>query len=195
MLDLDGICKFPIPPMELDARLFMWRVGAMQEEALAVIRAWGFKLKAELIWIKTTQDGMLIIDEDGDALTTADFKPHRIPQLSSRIDRPQKLANIHFGMGHQVRYAHEVCLIATRGNPERTAHIRSVFFAPVPRIVRISETGRRDKPPEHSRKPQKFYELATSMSPGPYYEMFSRHRYNGWMCEGNELSQEMFGEA
>lgn len=39
-----------------DARLFLWRVAAMQEEALAVVRAWRFTPKAEMIWIKTRAD-------------------------------------------------------------------------------------------------------------------------------------------
>jgi N6-adenosine-specific RNA methylase IME4 len=41
------------PPVADDALLFMWRVSALQEEALHVARAWGFKAKSELVWVKT----------------------------------------------------------------------------------------------------------------------------------------------
>lgn len=173
--------------MCFDSRLFLWRVGAMQDEALAVIKAWGFTLKAELVWIKTTLAGApLIIDEDGKPMTAADFKPHRVPMLSRDISKSPRLNNLHFGMGFQVRYAHEVCLIATRGNPERTAHIRSVFFAPVPRVPKTA--GPRAIV-EHSEKPPLFYKLVEQMSPGPYFEMFSRKRRANWTCDGNELAQ------
>lgn len=40
-----------------DALLFLWRVAAMQEEALKVCRAWGFTPKAELVWVKTRSGG------------------------------------------------------------------------------------------------------------------------------------------
>lgn len=37
--------------------LFLWRVASMVPEALDVIGAWGFIAKAELVWVKTTDDG------------------------------------------------------------------------------------------------------------------------------------------
>jgi N6-adenosine-specific RNA methylase IME4 len=51
------ICAFPLPPIADDALLFMWRVASMQQEALDVARAWGFKPKSELVWAKTTKTG------------------------------------------------------------------------------------------------------------------------------------------
>lgn len=38
-----------------DAHLFLWRVSAMQQEALDVVRAWGFTVKSELVWLKRTK--------------------------------------------------------------------------------------------------------------------------------------------
>lgn len=49
--------QFPIPPMEDDALLFMWRVSSMVEEAYRVVRAWGFVPKTEMVWIKQTVNG------------------------------------------------------------------------------------------------------------------------------------------
>lgn len=40
-----------------DSRLFLWRVASMQEEALAVMKAWGFTQKAEVVWVKKTATG------------------------------------------------------------------------------------------------------------------------------------------
>lgn len=35
-----------------DARLFLWRVASMQQEALDVVTAWGFTVKTEIVWCK-----------------------------------------------------------------------------------------------------------------------------------------------
>lgn len=40
-----------------DALLFLWRVASMQEEALRVCRAWGFRPVSEIVWAKTKDDG------------------------------------------------------------------------------------------------------------------------------------------
>lgn len=162
---LADIMKYPLPPLADDCRLFLWRVGAMQQEALDVIKAWGFELKSEIVWIKTTDDGKLIIDTD----SIGNDEIIKRPDLANHgIVHHEPLANLAFGAGHQTRYAHETCLIATRGNPERMAHFRSVFFAP---------RG------EHSQKPDKFYEIVEAMSPAPRYRMFACEPRAGWTSE------------
>jgi len=40
-----------------DCTLFLWRVASMQQEALDVVKAWGFTLKTELVWLKRTVNG------------------------------------------------------------------------------------------------------------------------------------------
>jgi hypothetical protein len=44
---------------------------------------------------------------------------------------------------------------------------------------------------EHSRKPDEQYALIESCSPGPYLEMFARHKRPGWMVWGDESSDEV----
>lgn len=56
-LDVAAICAFELPPLAADAYLFLWRVASMQAEALDVVRAWGFTLKTELVWLKRTSGG------------------------------------------------------------------------------------------------------------------------------------------
>lgn len=53
-MSVEEICAFPLPPLEPDAWLFLWRVSSMQQEALDVMKAWGFKLKTEIVWRKLT---------------------------------------------------------------------------------------------------------------------------------------------
>lgn len=57
LMSLRDIMDYPLPPINDDARLFLWRVSSMQDEALKVCQAWGFKPKSELVWIKTTKTG------------------------------------------------------------------------------------------------------------------------------------------
>lgn len=113
VIDTAGICGFPIPKMAPDSILFLWRVSSQPEEALRVVRAWGFVPKSEIVWVKLTSKGQ-DLETDPD---TIGFKG----------------GPLHFGMGRYVRASHETCIIATRGKASglvRAKNIRSVFAAP-----------------------------------------------------------------
>jgi len=57
LMTVAAICDFALPRLTRDAVLFLWRVAAMQAEALEVVRAWGFTPKTELVWLKRTKNG------------------------------------------------------------------------------------------------------------------------------------------
>lgn len=57
VMSVEDICRLQLPPIDDDAHLFLWRVSSMQQEALDVIRAWGFTVKSELVWLKRTKNG------------------------------------------------------------------------------------------------------------------------------------------
>jgi N6-adenosine-specific RNA methylase IME4 len=57
VMSVSEIARFPLPPIAEDAMLLLWRVSAMPEEALFVARAWGFHVKSEIVWVKTTGEG------------------------------------------------------------------------------------------------------------------------------------------
>jgi N6-adenosine-specific RNA methylase IME4 len=104
VLGVEDICRFPLPPLAGDALLFLWRVASQPEEAMRVVRAWGFVPKSEVVWVKTaaSQD-------------------------------PGPGVRLAFGMGRYVRACHEVCVVAARGRAVRLVRdraVRSVFFAP-----------------------------------------------------------------
>ena len=42
---------------------------------------------------------------------------------------------------------------------------------------------------EHSRKPDEFYEIVESCSPGPYLEMFARGARPGWQVWGDQSEE------
>lgn len=80
---------------------------------------------------------------------------------------------VRIGMGRSVRNAHETCLVFRRGKPERLSmSIGSTFDAP-----RL----------EHSRKPDRFYEIVDEFAPGPKVELFARRQWKDWTCLGNEM--------
>lgn len=56
-MSVEELCAFPVPSLADDCVLFLWRVAAMQQEALDVMKAWGFKQKTEVVWRKQTING------------------------------------------------------------------------------------------------------------------------------------------
>ncbi|MCX6377170.1 MAG: MT-A70 family methyltransferase [Armatimonadetes bacterium] len=79
------------------------------------------------------------------------------------------------GVGFYFRNVTEVVLFGVRGSM-RT-------LQPGRRQVNIVSTRKR----EHSRKPDELYSLVEACSPGPYLEMFARHRRDGWCQWGDEI--------
>lgn len=82
------------------------------------------------------------------------------------------------GVGFYFRNVTELILFGVRGSmrtlqPGRT----QVNLIPMPKR-------------EHSRKPDEFYQLIESCSPGPYLELFARFRQPGWDQWGNEDVEE-----
>lgn len=56
-LSVSEIMRFPLPHLAEACLLALWRVASMQQEALNVARAWGFTVKAEIVWEKLTKHG------------------------------------------------------------------------------------------------------------------------------------------
>lgn len=56
-MSIRDLVRFPLPPIADDAVLFLWRVASMVPEAYQIVDAWGFKAKAELVWVKRTERG------------------------------------------------------------------------------------------------------------------------------------------
>lgn len=78
------------------------------------------------------------------------------------------------GVGFYFRNVTELLLFGTRGNMRTLSPGRTQ--------VNFLATRKR----EHSRKPDEMYDLIERCSPGPYLELFARHRREGWVQWGNE---------
>ncbi len=51
------ICEYPLPAINDDAVLFLWRLASMLGDALTVANAWGFRVVSEVVWCKLTKNG------------------------------------------------------------------------------------------------------------------------------------------
>lgn len=56
-MSFEQVMATRLPPLAENCLLFLWRVSAMQAEALAVMQAWQFELKTEIVWRKLTSQG------------------------------------------------------------------------------------------------------------------------------------------
>ena len=82
-------------------------------------------------------------------------------------------AKVSYRMGYYFRGATEHVLFCVRGKLRLKArNLPTAFLWP-----RIGK---------HSRKPEAFYDMAETASPGPHLELFARRQRPGWTCWGNE---------
>jgi len=90
------------------------------------------------------------------------------------VKRNKKTPSWFWGLGFWTRSNPELCLIATKGRPKRVSKaVHSVIDTPIE---------------GHSKKPdivrKKIVELIGDI---PRVELFARHKYDGWVCLGNEI--------
>ncbi len=143
-LTLVDIKAIPVAAVAAPAsHLYLWVPNALLAEGLAVLQAWGFTYKSNIVWHKIRKDG----GPDGR------------------------------GVGFYFRNVTELVLFGVRGS------LRTL--PPGRRQVNFLATQKR----EHSRKPDEFYDIVEQCSPGPYLELFARHRRAGWENWGNEVPE------
>lgn len=130
-----------------DCALFLWVTWPTMPAALEVMKAWGFKYKTcGFCWVK------------GNAL------PLFPDDMRARMN-----------LGYWTRSNSEVCLLGTKGRPQRLARdVRQVILEPLR---------------EHSRKPDCSRESIERLVAGPYLELFARQQRAGWDAWGNEVEK------
>jgi N6-adenosine-specific RNA methylase IME4 len=142
-MGLDEISALPVADVcDSRAHLYLWVPNALLAEGMAVMEAWGFAYKTNLVWFKTRKDG----GPDGR------------------------------GVGFYFRNVTEMLLFGTRGKDNRT-------LPPGRRQVNLVAERKR----EHSRKPDRMYDVIEACSPAPRLELFARNVRPGWVQWGDEL--------
>ena len=79
------------------------------------------------------------------------------------------------GVGFYFRNVTELVLFGVRGKNARTLQ---------PGRTQVNYLATRKR--EHSRKPDEFYDIVESCSPGPYLELFARGPRENWSVWGNQ---------
>jgi N6-adenosine-specific RNA methylase IME4 len=162
-MPLEQIKALPVGAIAArDCVLFMWCTDPMLPQAIDVGRAWGFTYKTvAFYWAKLRREGStrdLLHDEPA----------HKLFPM---------------GTGYWTRANPEMCLLFTRGNPERKSGataVRKLIVAP-----------RR----EHSRKPDEARASIERLVHGPYLELFARKAADGWDAWGNQTERFEKGSA
>lgn len=82
------------------------------------------------------------------------------------------------GVGFYFRNVTELVLFGVKGKNARTLQ---------PGRTQVNYLGTQKR--EHSRKPDEFYDIVESCSPGPYLELFARGTRKGWAAWGNQAEE------
>lgn len=144
-----------------DAVLFMWVTYPKLQEALDVIRLWGFTYKSiGFQWVKLNKkaNNLSLLQKitEGAPIEEAMF------------------SQCFYGLGRWTRGNTEMCIIATKGKVSR-------IDTAVPQLV-FSPIGRHSSKPAEVRK-----RIVQLVGDKPRIELFAREHVDGWDCWGNEV--------
>lgn len=170
MKDAD-ICALPIQDIAADdCVLFMWATYPKLQEALNVIKAWGFTYKSiGFQWVKQNRSGNGYFFGLG-RWTRGNTEPCLIATKGDAF--PVVLEE----------EGTAPCLIAVKGKPKRdSASVSQLVFSPLR---------------AHSQKPDEVRDkIVELMGDLPRIELFAREAFPGWDCWGNEAPRTEEKEA
>ncbi len=120
-----------------------------------------------LLWVTfpCLEEGLELIPKWGFKYKTCGF---------TWVKRNKKSDSWFWGLGYWTRANTEICLLATKGKPQRAS--KSVHQVCDARIM------------EHSRKPDEIRDRIVDLCGDlPRIELFARRQAKGWDCWGNEV--------
>jgi N6-adenosine-specific RNA methylase IME4 len=146
LMDIEDICELPIIPQIRDDDCILF------------------------MWVTfpTLPDALRVIEAWG-----FKYKTNAFTWIKTNKKNQESL---FWGCGYWTRSNSEICLLATRGKPERiSARVHSVVQSPVER---------------HSKKPDEVRKRIVKLCGDlPRIELFAREKVDGWDCWGNEVNQ------
>lgn len=162
-----------------NAILFLWRLASMQEDALRVASAWGFRVLSEVVWCKQTKNGLPWFGMGRTVRAAHETALICVRGSASGIVTGRDVRSVFsapvptYEVGH-----HDIgrVLLDEDKKPIVDSRGRS-------RAIRVGDYI-------HSAKPDKF--LTEVVYPligdtGPNVELFARQRRLGWDAHGDEL--------
>lgn len=162
VMSVEDICRLDLPPIDDNAHLFLWRVSAMQQEALDVVKSWGFTVKSELVWLKKTKTG-----KDHFGMGRHVRLAHEICLIATRGK----------GAGIKNRSQRSTFETEVEMTDEELAQ-----FVEVGDGIFEGPTGK------HSQKPDEFYKIVEELCDSDLrVELFARQSRPGWVTLGNQV--------
>lgn len=120
-----------------------------------------------LLWVTMPmlKDAFKVIEKWGFKYKTCGF-------VWNKLNKKSK--SLFMGMGRWTRANAEICLLATKGKPQRVAaNVHSVVMSPIE---------------QHSKKPDEVRSRIVKLCGDiPRIELFARQYAEGWDCWGNEV--------
>lgn len=114
---------------------------------------------------------LIVLGDVADVIRSWGFEPKTL--AFNWIKTNPNGNGLHWGNGYWTRSNSEVCLLATRGSPQRLGlDVHQVIMSPVR---------------EHSTKPDETHARIERLVAGPYLELFARKPRPGWMTWGDEV--------
>lgn len=193
-MSTDELCALVLPPRAECNVLFLWRLASMVRDALRVLDAWGYLDCSELVWNKLRPcreccaTGAVDVFRFGDDRVVVPGTDRACVECNGTGGSP------YMGLGHYVRGAHEVAIIARpkRGRaPERLdLGVPSSFAAPM--LIDVDGLLGGDRGAlVHSAKPGRFFDIVAALYPGPRVEMFSRRTRAGWTSTHSDEADKL----
>jgi N6-adenosine-specific RNA methylase IME4 len=171
---VEDICRLQLPPIHDDAHLFMWRVSAMQQEALDVVRSWGFVVKSELVWLKRTKNG-----KEHFGMGRHVRLSHEICLIATR------------GRGAGIKNKSQRSTFTTEHDLDDPAVLSALEGGELGNYAVTDATGGgtfEGVVGRHSRKPDEFFRIIEDLCEGtPRVELFAREARPGWTVIGNQV--------
>lgn len=163
---ISEIMRMELPPLDDDCVLALWRVASMQQEALDVIKAYGFRPpEREVVWLKKTVHG------------------RRWFGMGHVVRAEHEICLIAIKGHPRVKNHSTRSTFVTEEPLIELAPDLAGFSARVPQYVNANGKLRY----KHSQKPEVFFDICEGMFEGPYAETNARRQRPGWTCVGDEM--------
>ncbi len=168
----------------VNAHCWEWTTNTFLPDALWVMERVGFRYVTNVVWVKLDIARLpkIILQRVLTQLPIADvFSSESIFAAFGKMPAEEILyALLQMGLGQYFRGAHELLLFGVRGEGQSENLITEARNIP---SVIFGKRGR------HSAKCDNSYKLIERRSKGPYSEIFSRSRREGWESFGNQLTE------
>lgn len=218
LMKTKDIISLPIQDLtDENCHLYLWVTNTFLQDGLEVMKAWGFKYKTMITWLKGRSPineyvhwflkKDTINEKDYKNLYEAGYPIQSIAKFSGNDET--NIKNILKSQGFSVKKEKSIDLdddniIEKYDNPGLGQYFRGVtesclFGVKGNLPYKTNEEGKRLQgltgfvAPRtiHSRKPQEMRMMIERVSYPPYLELFARQDFDGWDHWGNELTNDV----